>query len=201
MRMGKWVFGLWISILLGPLCGGAVWAKPADLPVPSQPECKDGKEDADKGGPSITVDLLTGRITVESNPTLEPAPAIDAVCPAFLSALVDQLVTQIGNALAQPRQAPTIEERIANQLYRDAEACARHGQLEKARMLLQQTHLLAPTSRAGQKAIERLQEIEERLRDSAEESTDPPSAAPDPEASYRDLRDRTVPLGLIVVSY
>ncbi len=41
MGKRKWIFGVWISTLLGLACGSAAWAKPADLPVPSQPECKD----------------------------------------------------------------------------------------------------------------------------------------------------------------
>ena len=56
-----WIFGVGLSILLGPLCGAA-WAKPADLPAPSQPECVGGKDDPEHGTLSITLDILTGRI-------------------------------------------------------------------------------------------------------------------------------------------
>lgn len=198
--MGKrnWVFGLWTSILLGPLCGGAVWAKPADLPVPSQPECVDEPE---LGSLLITWDLLTGRIGVAVKARAEQPAQIDAVTPTFLPTLFEQLVTQAGNALAKPRQAPTIEEKMAKQLFNDAEVCARKGQLEQARLLYQQTHLLAPTSKVGLKAIDRLQDIEERMRDASEESSEPPLGPLDPEALFRDIRNRTIPLGLVVVSY
>jgi hypothetical protein len=205
--MGKriWILGVWTSIVLGLTFGaGAAWAKPADLPVPSQPECVDGTDDPVQGSLSITFDLLTGRFSVEVTAKTEPPATIDAVCPAFLPALFEQLVTQASNALAQSYRAPTTEEKLANQLFRDAENCARQGQLEKARLYFQQTHLLAPTSKLGRQAIDRLQQIEERMRDAAEESTDPPSppsGALDPEAMYRSIRNRTIPLGLVVVSY
>jgi hypothetical protein len=204
--MGKrmWIFGVWTSLLLGPLCGGVAWAKPADLPVPSQPECVDGTDDPVQGSLSITLDLLTGRIAVELKPKTEPPATIDAVCPALLPALFAQLVAQAGNALAQPFRAATAEEKLANQLFRDGERCERQGLLEKARLLFQQAHLLAPTSKLGRQAIDRLQQIEERMRDAAEESTDPPSppSGPlDPEAMYRNIRNHTIPLGLVIVSY
>lgn len=199
--MGKrtWILGFWTSIMLGLACGaGVAWAKPADLPVPSQPECVD---DPMQGSLSITLDLLTGRIAAALNARTEPPAAIDAVCPSFLPALFDQLLAQAGNALTQPRRAKTAEEKVAEQLFRDAEACERQGQLEKARLLFQQTHLFAPTSKLGRQAIDRLQKIEERMRDAAEESTEPPVNPLDPEAMYRNIRNRTVPLGLVVVSY
>jgi hypothetical protein len=198
--MGKrtWILGIWISMLLGPLCGSVVWAKPADLPVPSQPECVGGKVDPEHGSLSITLDFLTGRIAVEIMPKIEQPPAIDAVSPTFLPALFEQLLTQAGNALARPA---TAQEKLASQLFRDAEQCARQGQFQKARLFYQQTHLLAPTSKIGQRAIDRLQQIEERMRDTTEESTHPPGFPVDPEALYRDIRNRTIPLGLVVVSY
>jgi hypothetical protein len=199
MLQRNWIFGVWMSLLLGSLCGGVAYAKPADLPVPSQPECIDGTDDPAQGSLSITLDLLTGRIAVELKAKPEPSAAIDAVCPSLLPALFEHLVAQAGNALTRP--AKTVEERMAEQLFHDGEIFARRGQLEKARLLFQQAHLLAPTSKLGRQAIDRLQKIEERMRDSAEESTDPPAVPLDPEAMYRNLRDRTVPLGLVIVSY
>ncbi len=147
--MGKrtWIFGAWMSILLGPLCASAAWAKPADLPVPSQPECVGGKDEPEHGSLSITLDILTGRISVEIRPATEPLPAIDAVSPTFLPALLERLLTQAGNALT-PRPA-TAQEKLADQLFRDAEQCARQGEFQKARLFYQQTHLLAPTSKIG----------------------------------------------------
>lgn len=207
MGMRKWILGLWMSLLLGPLCCGVAWAKPAGLPVPCQRDCadgkdgKDGKDDKEHGSMSITIDLLTGRISVDFTTDTDPPAMIDAVCPSVLPALLEQILTQAGNALSQPQPPATVQEKMAQRMFRDAEDCARRGQLEKARLLYQQVHVLAPTSSIGRKAIDRLQQVEERMRDSAEESSDPPSTAPDPEANFRNLRDRTIPLGLVVVSY
>ncbi len=200
--MGKrmWVCGFWTAIMLGLALGaGVAWAKPADLPVPSQPECLDGTDDP--GSLSITLDLWTGRIADAVMALTEQPAAIDTVCPAFLPALLEQLVTQAGNALMQPRQPLTPEEKLANQRFHDGEVCERLGQLEMARLCYQQAHLLAPTSKRGRQAIDRLQKIEERLRDTSEEQTEPPVNPLDPEAVFRDIRSRTVPLGLVVVSY
>jgi len=187
-----------MSTLLGLACGSAAWAKPADLPVPSQPECKD---DPVQGGLSIALDLLTGRIAVDISARTETPAIIDAVCPAFLPAFFEQLVTQAGNALTQPFLAPTAEEKLANKMFHEGEACERVGEFEKARFCFQQAHMLAPTSKLGRKAIDRLQQLEERMRDATEESTDPPSGPLDPEALYRNIRNRTIPLGLVIVSY
>ena len=111
---------------------------------------------------SITIDLLTGRISVEINTDNDPPAMIDAVCPSVLPALLEQILAQAGNALAQPQQPATVQEKMAQRMFRDAEDCARRGHLEKARLLYQQVHLLAPTSNIGRKAIDRLQQVEER---------------------------------------
>lgn len=207
MSRGIRVLGLWTSVLLGLAFGaaGAAWAKPADLPIPSQPVCEDGKDGPTYHPPAPSYPDLTelqedtSDGSIAAKVVTEAPPMIDAVSPAFLSALFDQLFVQIGNAI-QPRPVSP-EEKAAQEAYRRAEECARTGQLEQARLLFQQTHLLAPLSKVGRQAIDRIQQIEERLRDAAEESTDPPSTAPDPEARFREMRDRTVPLGLVVVWY
>jgi hypothetical protein len=88
----------------------------------------------------------------------------------------------------------------AQRLFEIGEIARRAGVYDQARACFQQVHLLTPTSAQGRMAIVRLIEIEERMRETAEEQNDP-EPQDDPEQAYRDMRDRTVPLGLVEASY
>ena len=82
----------------------------------------------------------------------------------------------------------------ALRLFETAERLRRGSKYDQARTLYQQVHLLTPTTLHGRMAIVRLGEMEERLRDAAEEATD------DPEELFRELRERSIPLGLVELS-
>lgn len=100
---------------------------------------------------------------------------------------------------AEPEKKVDFEAQV-RQLFESADRYRRKGLLEGARFFYQRVHLLAPTSRLGQLAIDRLQELESRERDDAEEQSNP--ARPDePEARNRDLRNGTIPLGLVEIRY
>jgi hypothetical protein len=58
----------------------------------------------------------------------------------------------------------------ARRMYQIGQRCARTGDLDMARNCFQETHLLAPTSRYGRHAIDRLSEIE--LRQATDETSD-----------------------------
>jgi hypothetical protein len=88
----------------------------------------------------------------------------------------------------------------AQRLFETGERCRRSGEYDKARTCFQQVHLLAPTTLHGRMAIVRLEEIEERMRDVSEEQG-APAPGEDPDQVFRDMRDRSVPLGLVEVSY
>ena len=184
-----------LSAFLGLACGPAAWGKPADLPVPGQMQCPDGEEKVPHGEITLGLDLLTGRVTVKVETAAAPewAPlTIDAVMPA----LIEQLFTQAAEALAQRRDGVPAADKQAQRLFEVAERLRRSGNYEKARVTYQQVHLLTPTSRLGRLAIDRLQEVEERMREPFEESGDD-----DPEALFRDMRENSVPLGLVELSY
>jgi hypothetical protein len=189
--------GIWTSILLGFACGSAAWAqRPADLPVPSQHACPEGREE---GGFSIKLDLLTGRITVEvQSAAAAPTPTIDTVTPSLLPGVIEHLVKQTGEIVLQRAAAVTGKDLEARRCFENAERARTARNFEAARRGYQQAHLLSPTSLLGRLAIVRLQQIEGQMRDASEESTDPPL---DPQSHYRDMNDRTVPLGLVHVSY
>ena len=191
--------GLCLSLLMGFACSTTAWAKPADLPVPSKLECPDGADDPVQANFSIKLDLLSGQVTVDVNPPMPEAHgAIDAVTPALLPALLEQLLKQTGEVVLM-RGVATGKDLEARRCFEQAERDRAARNLEAARRGYQQAHLLAPTSLLGRLAIIRLQEIEDRLRDATEESTEPTPV--DPRSMYRDMNDRTVPLGLVVVSY
>ena len=83
------------------------------------------------------------------------------------------------------------------QLFEAADQYRRTGLYESARYLYQRVHLLSPTSRLGRMAIEHLQELESRLRDSSEEQ----DRREEPDDWQRDVRNGTIPLGLVRVTY
>jgi hypothetical protein len=118
-----------------------------------------------------------------------------------------------------PNFAATAEQ--ARQLYEISGRCVREGNLEQARACLRQAHLANPTCRFGRLAIERLQQLESNDAEACEEPGKPakPNASPRPrvtdepplseepqsddeetsqaERSLRQLRNTTVPLGLV----
>jgi hypothetical protein len=157
-----------------------------------------------------------------------PAPAIDPVLPAFieqwlqhlgdlltqperaisLDALRNKLprldasekAPQVPSSEPQPRAGQTDKDTDmrALQMFIVAEVCRQAGRYEAARYYYQRVHLLAPTSRVGQLAIERLQQVEERLRDDAEEAA-PAEGSDPPQSMNREPHKGLMPLGLVRV--
>jgi hypothetical protein len=160
-------------------------------------------------------------IKLEVAATEEPL-AGDALSPSMSAACLGQLLQQVANytdyVAAYPskipymrwlfsqeasetvKSAPATRESQSLQLFKTAESCRLAGDFEKARRCYQQVHLLTPTSRVGRLSIDRLGEIEERMRESTEES-DAPAPAGKPEQSRRDIRQGSIPLGLVEISY
>ena len=110
---------------------------------------------------------------------------------------IRRLELDVGNAMERAARAKNVQ---AQRLFEIAEGHRRSGNFDMARKLYQQVHLLTPTTLHGRVAIVRLIEIEERMRESSEEQGDP-GRNDDPEQVYREMRDRTIPLGLVEVSY
>ena len=206
----------WFAVLSGLLSGATAWAKPADLPSNEPIECENGGDPPMKTTPPIDV---------------EPAPALDPFLPAFveqwlqhaadalmrpdragnLDFLLGQLPKSAFGAAVEPtvpapqvvgvekKQAVDAEKHIRH-LFESADLYRRSGLMDAARFIYQRVHLLSPTSRLGQLAIQRLQEIESRQRDDAEEQSQP-SRPREPDVRMRDLRNSTMPLGLVEVTY
>lgn len=200
MRKYVVAMGLFWSTFFSLACGPAVWAKPADLPADEKIQCPEGQEKSEHGGITIDFDVPLGRVKLNVEFGTAPAP-IDAVCPSLLPAYVEQLLQQVGELFFLPmRSAVETPDKEARRLFDDAEKCRRSGDYEKARMEFQRVHLLTPTSPVGRSAIDRIIEIEERMRESTE-GQDAPSPSGDEEESLRDLRERSEPLGMVEVSY
>jgi hypothetical protein len=99
------------------------------------------------------------------------------------------------------RQAKA-NEPAAQRVFEMAERSRRAGDYEKARVGYQRVHLLTPTSVFGRMAIVRIEEMEERMRETSEEQGGPGrSEEQAPEEIFRDMQNRSVPLGLVNVSY
>jgi hypothetical protein len=98
-----------------------------------------------------------------------------------------------------PRGDTGKREQLAERIFDVGEKCRRSGDYSRARACYQQVHLLTPTAVIGRVAMVRIAEIEERIRVDSEEQGNPRSA--DPEEAFQHMRNRTVPLGLVEVSY
>lgn len=194
----------WLGVMSGLVAAATAWAKPADLPSVNPIECHDSQE--------------------KSAPIAEPesAPALDGTLPAFLECWLqhaadvlrrpDRVLT-VENLWRQlPAATATVSEPAApkvagvetkadkqiRHLFDVADHYRRTGLYDAARFCFQRVHLLSPTSRLGQLAIERLQEIEDRLRESEQSE---PSRKDEGGPQSRDIRNGTMPLGLVVVTY
>jgi len=127
-----------------------------------------------------SLDYLWSKVPYVGAPNVRTGPAASAVVGA-----VDQQIAQRDNQ--------------SRAFFALAEVYRRTGHYVSARDFYQRVHLLAPTSRLGQMAIDRIQEMDERLRDAAEEQGIP--GRDEPEARNRDIRNGTLPLGLVRVTY
>jgi hypothetical protein len=174
-----------------------VWAKPSDLPVDNQMQWLLGQEST---------------VPVQCADTTETT--IDTVVPAVTAAYLEtwwQWVTEDygGQVTAILSKTPyvrwlyldpaVVQEVQGNLLFQLAEGCRLKGDYARARTFYQQVHMLTPTSRQGQLAIDRLVEIEERMRESEESTV--PMRSHSSEQSFRDIRHRTIPLGMVEVTY
>jgi hypothetical protein len=95
--------------------------------------------------------------------------------------------------------AAQAKDRLAERLFEAGEKCRRAGDFNRARTCYQEVHLVTPTTLHGRVAMVRIAEIEERMREAAEEQGNPRGDGP--QDVYLRMRNRTVPLGLVEVSY
>jgi hypothetical protein len=216
--MMKYAFATstFLATVLGMSSGPSVWAKPADLPVDNQIQCPECGEEPPHGKLSALSERSTDRAPsrVDDGKAEKPM-AIDSITPSMLPTMVEQLFQQAlefflphGHSdihSGRPAQnnegnRVTIEEKRARQLFKIAEGCRRKGEIAKARRCYQQVHALSPTSRFGQMAIDRLVELDNPVQEPDNEQN-APRRQEDSEQSYRKLRDRSVPLGLVEVTY
>lgn len=136
---------------------------------------------------SVSLDCLLGKLPYLS-------------WPHAASLLAQETLVRLPQ-VGDPEKAPLAEkEKQTRQLFEMADLCRRTGVYEAARFFYQRVHLLSPTTRLGRLAIDRLQEIEIRLRDDAEEQGAPGRDGA-PESRLRDIRNGSMPLGLVVVTY
>jgi hypothetical protein len=92
-----------------------------------------------------------------------------------------------------------LNDRLAQKVFDAGEKFRRAGDHAKARTCYQRVHLLTPTTLHGRVAIARIIEIEERMRVDAEEQGNP--GGTEPEEAFQRMRERTVPLGLVDMSF
>lgn len=131
------------------------------------------------------------------------APAIDTMSPALLPTYLDVLMKHVGGMLSTRMNAgpdaviATTDQGTAQaqRLFDMAETYRRLGLYGSARFYFQRVHSLQPTTPLGRLAIERLTEVEDRLRDAEESGNE------DPDQVYRRMQQNTMPLGLVELTY
>lgn len=118
-------------------------------------------------------------------------------------------------------ETPSPNEALAGEAFADGERHRQLGRVAEARRRYQETHLLAPTSRVGQQAMQRIRELESTGNGFSEEQEPPlnrtsgyrPPVEPRRDAGrdasrvkpsreeYEDMLRRTEPLGPATESY
>jgi hypothetical protein len=163
--MAKWMC-VALALLLLPAANGSVsLAKPPDLPIDLG---ADFEEAEPASGITLGFDVISGKVSfafampwnqlvgwlkeaIPVRPVQGPAPGRpNAACPPR----------------DLDRDALTQEQ--ARKMFDIAERCFKNGDLAKARVCYEETHLLAPESTMGRQAMERLVEIQ-NARTSADE--------------------------------
>lgn len=140
-------------------------AKPPDLPVDLGASFED--EDA-MGGITVGLDLFTGKLSLSF--TL-PWQVLQSWFPDGMTGPNTPTSASGGrtNAACPPREARVGEEECepatlrldqARAMFEIAERCRKKGDLDKARTCYEEAHLLAPETRVGRQAIERLADID-----------------------------------------
>lgn len=194
--------GCLVLLCFGSGLGGSIsLAKPPDLPVDLKVECADDKSATQESPPSVSLefDVFSGKISLSV--TLPWSTLLGAGEPTR---------TSRANPTCDRCEADSTDPKLvqARALYEIAERCRRQGDLDKARTCYEETHLLAPTSRLGRQAMQRLSEIENRslggsrLGDVEESEPRPSRAVPEDarQSSFLDMLRDTIPLGLVPVS-
>lgn len=159
-------------MLMRVVCAGAAFAlaaveaprtmaKPPDLPVETRVRCQDALETTGEG--------LGGRDSELGSrdsvcPVRHGSAHDDSCCTPALSdrrsvAARPECETT-DNDSERVQQACTPRQAQARTMFLIAERCRLNGDLEKARTCYEETHVLAPNSRYGKEAIQRLAEIE-----------------------------------------
>jgi hypothetical protein len=189
----------WCAVLLAVLLctsGSRALAKPPDLPAENDIRCREACE------PTETWRWLRGW----EMPAVRPHGA----------ALRDGMSGGVNGDL-DPEQCEGAQK--ARELFDAARRCTRAGDLDQARARLREAHMANPTCHYGQRAIQRLLEMEanemgedselpvftpesirrilNRTRESLEEPQSDDEETSQAERSFRRVRQSTQPLGMV----
>jgi hypothetical protein len=135
-------------VVLGFSFESAGYAKPPDLPVDLGVEF----DQADNPR-SITLgyDFLSGNLLFSFSMPWK------FVLPWQAAPTAQPQTESKGDDIATPQ---AVRRQQARALFATAERCLKNGDVDKARTCYEETHLLAPETRVGRRAIERLSEID-----------------------------------------
>jgi hypothetical protein len=153
-------------VLLVSGTGGAIsLAKPPDLPVDLRVEFDN--EEPPPNTVTLGVDLFTGKLSLSFTVPWDWLPWKGMTSDARPNAACPPRET----AARETQTVTTPKQAQARAMFAIAERCLRNGDLDKARTCYEETHLLAPETRFGRQAIERLAEIDSARSGSVGEGT------------------------------
>jgi hypothetical protein len=245
--MSKWIWSIALIGACLAATAPPSAAKPPDLPADPEINCPEGREPSERGRFGTELEPRNGRSEVEvevrspARAGAAPCLELDVLCPSLVPMLLERILQpgfeteaqdhraaaatavrdetegQVAHGADDGPVAPTATAVQVETMFEIAERCRRDGDMARARTCYQETHLLAPTSRFGRLAVERLRQLElevaaesattqtESRREPYEELAEPreepvnghDSEGPDAESVYRRIRATTQPLGLV----
>jgi hypothetical protein len=152
-----------IVLMLGSGWGGGTsLAQPPGPPVDAAADVDDLET---SGGITLSFDIFSCKLSLSFS---LPWNLLQSRLPEGVAAPTRAEPTGRPNAQRPPRAAFTddgrdrnaLQEAQARAMFAIAERCLRNGDIDKARTCYEETHLLAPESRCGREAIQRLAGID-----------------------------------------
>ncbi len=159
----SWKLCLALLLLGSAVSGSQSCAKPPDLPVDLG---VDFDEAENKQSFTVGYDPFTGKWSLSVS---MPWALLQSWLPESLGFAVPAApeANSRTNGACPPREAPvaTVQEVPpqlcqARTMFAIAERCLKNGDLDKARTCYEEAHLLAPQTRLGRQAIQRLADID-----------------------------------------
>ena len=198
MMTKRWIAAAALAAAVGVTSAPCGLSKPPDLPADPRVACAEWAEQPGHGELRLGFGLSTRGLEVEIElvrpAKAEVAPALDTTTPA----LVPMFIQNLGYFIRSAEQRTGEVADPARRLFDEGERCWACGDIAEARRRYQEAHLESPTTHFGQRAVQRLLELDME-QGASEEQEAPPRAKPAGDEAFRRMRSETQPLGTVGV--